>query len=198
MLFPGQKKKNYSGQDKPVYDFANTGRRFGQYQLAIWPIPVGDLVNTGWRFRKYQRRYIFQDLGRFEVEIGDSKNMGGLRIMLRYGIKNKIKIDFGYRSVPKGHPEEELCCFRSQADVERNELLPAELDPRRHHDGHAQLHLLLQLYERRVHILVIGSFDYDYLIYIIIIILIIHFLNYYLYHYQEFSYTCLEIRCWFI
>ena len=32
-------------------------------------------------------------MGRFEVEIGDSKNMGGLRIMLRYGIKNKIKID---------------------------------------------------------------------------------------------------------
>ena len=31
------------------------------------------------------------DKGRFEVEIGDSKNMGGLRIMPRYGIKNKKK-----------------------------------------------------------------------------------------------------------
>ena len=61
-------------------------------------------VNTGWRFGQYRRRYIFQDLGRFEVEIGDSKIMGGLRIMPRYGIKNK-KIDFGYsvplRKVPK-------------------------------------------------------------------------------------------------
>ena len=38
-------------------------------------------------------------MGRFEVEIGDSKNMGGLINMLRYGIKNK-KIDSGYRSVP--------------------------------------------------------------------------------------------------
>ena len=76
---------------------------------AIWPIPVGDLLNTGegtypnigpvcvlantgWRIGKYRRRYIFQDFGRFEVENGDSKNMGGLRIMPRYGIKNK-KID---------------------------------------------------------------------------------------------------------
>ena len=33
------------------------------------------------------------NLARFEVEIGDSKNMGGLRIMPKYGIKNKIKID---------------------------------------------------------------------------------------------------------
>ena len=62
-----------------------------QYRLAIWPIPVGNLVNTGWRFGQYQWRYIFQDLGRFEVESGDSKNIGGLRIMPRYGIKNKRK-----------------------------------------------------------------------------------------------------------
>ena len=84
-----------------------------QCWLAIWPIPVGDLVNAGWQFCQYQlafcqyrlaiwpirRRYIFQDLGRFEVEIGGSKNMGGLKIMPRYWIKNK-KNRFGYRSVP--------------------------------------------------------------------------------------------------
>ena len=69
------------------------------YVLSNSSIPVGDLANTGWRFGQYRRRYIFQDLGSFQVEIGDSKNMGGLRIMPRYGIKNK-KIDFGYRSVP--------------------------------------------------------------------------------------------------
>ena len=57
------------------------------------------LVNTGWRLGQYRRRYIFQDFGRFEVENGDSKNMGGLRIMPKYGIKNKKK-RFGYRSVP--------------------------------------------------------------------------------------------------
>ena len=72
-----------------VGDLANTGWRFGQYWLAIWPIPAGDLANTGWRFRQYRRRYIFQDLGRFVIEIGDSKNMGGLRIIPRYGIKSK-------------------------------------------------------------------------------------------------------------
>ena len=33
------------------------------------------------------------------VTIWDSKNMGGLRIMPRYGIKNK-KNRFGYKSVP--------------------------------------------------------------------------------------------------
>ena len=31
-------------------------------------------------------------MGRFEVEIEDSKNMGGLRIMARYGIKNEKKL----------------------------------------------------------------------------------------------------------
>ena len=70
-----------------------------QYWLAVWPIAVGDLANTGRRFGQYRQRYIFQDLGRFEVENGDSKNMGGLRIMPRYGIRNKIN-RFGYRSVP--------------------------------------------------------------------------------------------------
>ena len=69
------------------------------YVMSNSPIPVGDVVNTDWRFRQNQRRYIFQDLGRFEVEIGDSKNMGGLTIMPRYGIKNK-KNQFGYKSVP--------------------------------------------------------------------------------------------------
>ena len=33
-----------------VYNFINTGRRFGQYRFAIWPIRVGNLANTGWRF----------------------------------------------------------------------------------------------------------------------------------------------------
>ena len=69
----------------------------------IWPIPVGDLANTGWRLGQYPRWYIFQDLGRFEVEIGNSKNMGSLRIMPRYGIKNK-KNRLGYRSVPLSIP----------------------------------------------------------------------------------------------
>ena len=78
----------------PVGDLANTGWWFGQYRLAIWPIPVDELANTGWRFRQYRRRYIFEDLGRFEVEIEDSKNMEGLRIMSRYGIEHKKKIDF--------------------------------------------------------------------------------------------------------
>ena len=79
-----------------VGDFANTGWGFGQNRLVLWPILVGDLTNTGWRYR---RRYIFQGLGRFKVEIGDSKNMGGLRIMLIYEIKNK-KNRFCYRRVP--------------------------------------------------------------------------------------------------
>ena len=30
-----------------VGDFVNTCWRFGQYGLAIWPIPVSDFVNTG-------------------------------------------------------------------------------------------------------------------------------------------------------
>ena len=60
--------------------------RFGQYQLAIWPIPVGDFANNG-------EGTFLEDLGRFEVEIKDSKNMEGLRIIPRYGIKNKKKID---------------------------------------------------------------------------------------------------------
>ena len=38
----------------PVGDLANTGWWFGQYRLAIWPIPVGDLANTGWRFGQYR------------------------------------------------------------------------------------------------------------------------------------------------
>ena len=74
-----------------VYDLANTGRQLGQYRYSIWPIPVDDLANTGRGFREYWRRYIFQDLGRFEDEIKDSKNMGG--IMPRYGIRNFKKID---------------------------------------------------------------------------------------------------------
>ena len=63
--------------------------------MAIWSIPVGDFVNTGWCL---------------PIPVGDgtfskiwaglrSKNIGGLRIMPRYGIKNK-KNRFGYRSVP--------------------------------------------------------------------------------------------------
>ena len=59
------------------------------YMYMIWSILVGVLANTGWRFGQYRGRYIFQDLGRFEVEIGDSKNMGVLKIMLRYEFKNK-------------------------------------------------------------------------------------------------------------
>ena len=49
------------------------------------------------RFRQYRRRsYIFQDLGRFEVEIEDSKNMGVLELCLDMIKKNR----FGYSSVP--------------------------------------------------------------------------------------------------
>ena len=55
----------------------------------LWPIPVGDLTKTGWRFGQYRRRYIFQDLGRFEVEIGKSKDMGGLRLCLDMGSRIK-------------------------------------------------------------------------------------------------------------
>ena len=52
--------------------FVNTGRRFGQYQSTIWPILVYDFANT-------------EDFGRFEVEIEDSKNMRGHRIMPIWG-----------------------------------------------------------------------------------------------------------------
>ena len=31
--------------------------------------------DTGYRFRKYQRRHIFKELGKFEGEIEDSKNI---------------------------------------------------------------------------------------------------------------------------
>ena len=75
-----------------IVKFVNTGWRFGQYRLAIWSILVGDLVNTGWRFGQYRRRYIFQDLGRFEVEIRDSKNMWGLELCLDMGSRIKRKI----------------------------------------------------------------------------------------------------------
>ena len=82
--------------------YVNTGWRIGQYRLANWPIPVGELANTGWRFRQYRRRYIFEDLGRFEVEIEDSKNMEGLRIMSRYGIEHKKKSIFLFPCPFKG------------------------------------------------------------------------------------------------
>ena len=106
-----------------VYNSINTGWRFGQYRLvilecwqkgyasficmycrirqyrlAIWPIPFGNLANTGWQFGQYQLAIWSIPVGDL-VEIGDSKNMGGLRIMPRYGIKNK-KNRFGSRSVP--------------------------------------------------------------------------------------------------
>ena len=56
------------------------------------PIPVDDFTDTGKQSGQYRRRYIYQDLGMFEVEIRDSKYMGGgLRIMPRFGIKNKKK-----------------------------------------------------------------------------------------------------------
>ena len=48
----------------PVYDLANTTS----------PIPVYNFANTGIRFRKYRGRYFLKELGRFEVEIEDSKN----------------------------------------------------------------------------------------------------------------------------
>ena len=85
-----------------VGDFVNTGRRFqnvGNMDMHNLYVCMVKFANTGWRCGQYRRRYIFQDLGRFEVETRDSKNMGGLRIMPRYGIKNK-KNQFGYRSAP--------------------------------------------------------------------------------------------------
>ena len=39
---------------------------------------IEDNTVTGFSNIHVWPRYIFQDLGRFEVEIGDSKNMGGL------------------------------------------------------------------------------------------------------------------------
>ena len=39
-----------------VYNFINTRWRFGQYRLAIWPIPVGDLTNTGWWFQNVGKK----------------------------------------------------------------------------------------------------------------------------------------------
>ena len=77
-----------------IYDFVNTGIRFCQYQYTISLIPVYDFVNTG---------NIFKDLGRFEVEIEDSKNMGGLRIMSRYGIEHKKKSIFLFPCPFKEH-----------------------------------------------------------------------------------------------
>ena len=68
----------------PVGDLANTGWRFGQYLLAIWSIPVGDFANTGEdTFSK-----IWAGSG---SKSGILKTWGCLRIMLRYGIKNKKK-----------------------------------------------------------------------------------------------------------
>ena len=82
-----------SNSSIPVADLTNTGWRFGQYRLAIWPIRVGDLANTGWQLGQYQRRYCFHNLGRFEVEIDDSKNLGVLELCLDMGSRIK-KIDF--------------------------------------------------------------------------------------------------------
>ena len=57
----------------------------------IWPIQVDDFANTGIKFANAGEGTFLKNLGRFEVEIEDSKNMGDLRIMPRYGIKNKKK-----------------------------------------------------------------------------------------------------------
>ena len=103
----------------PVYNFVNTSRWFYQcqytilsilvdnvrvsairiciiymYELSNSLIPVDDLANTCRGFGQYRRRYIFQDLGRFQVEIGDSKNMGAIRIWLQKGHFNVLLFDF--------------------------------------------------------------------------------------------------------
>ena len=85
----------------PVGDFRMSAKRICiiyMYVLSNSSIPVGDLANTGWRSGQYRLAISpipamvhFKDLGRFEVEIENSKNMGGLKIMPRYGIKNKKK-----------------------------------------------------------------------------------------------------------
>ena len=77
-----------------VYDLANTSIRFCHYWYMIWPIQVDDFANTGIKFANTGEGAFLKNLGRFEVEIEDSKNMGDLRIMPRYGIKNKKKIEF--------------------------------------------------------------------------------------------------------
>ena len=77
----------------------NTGWRIGQYRLTISSIPVGELANTGWRFRQYRRRYIFEDLGRFEVEIEDSKTWRVLELCL--DMESSLKKNrFFYFNVP--------------------------------------------------------------------------------------------------
>ena len=58
-----------------------------QYQLAIWSILVGVFANTGWRFCPISVKVHFPRFGQVEVKIG----VGSLRIMPRYGIKNKKK-----------------------------------------------------------------------------------------------------------
>ena len=98
-----------------VYDFANTGIQFCQYWYTIPPIPVYnlqyqytslsislyDFVNSSIRIRQYRRRYFFKDLGKFEVKIKDSKNMGALEICLDRGSRMKKKNRFCYKSVPE-------------------------------------------------------------------------------------------------
>ena len=59
----------------------------------ILSILVYDFAITGIRYCQYWRRYIFKDLGRFVVEIKDSKNMGellGIYKDIRSRIKKKI------------------------------------------------------------------------------------------------------------
>ena len=101
-----------------IYDFVNTGIRFCQYQYTISLIPVYDFVNTG---------NIFKDLGRFEVEIEDSKNMGGLRNIPGHRIQNKTEVKNFYTSDPLtfGNKPPKSCFSPSNT----NHLSPAATDP---------------------------------------------------------------------
>ena len=65
----------------------------------ISSIMVYDFFNTD-TISSILAKHIFKDFDRFEVEIEDSKNMGGLRNIPRYRIKNKTVVQNFYTSVP--------------------------------------------------------------------------------------------------
>ena len=59
-----------------VYDFINTGRRFGQYWQAIWPIQVGDFVHMGRQFQNSNNKDIIHmyDLSNWPIPVGNLAN----------------------------------------------------------------------------------------------------------------------------
>ena len=67
-------RHQYTSSQTPGYEFKT---------------PVYKFTDTGIQVHRHRKREFFAILGDLKVEIEKSKNMGGLRIPPRYGIKQK-------------------------------------------------------------------------------------------------------------